>query len=92
MTILIDPAVLIRAGRDAVDHAGDLRRTTARIDLDVTTVDAAPAEALLADRLTALADRMADNGVSLEWIGRDFRGLDTRVSFRMMHHYNATWR
>ena len=92
MTFELDPDTLVRAGRDAEETAAHLREAGAAIEFGPTATLDWEARARLQRRVHRLANRIGDNGRSLQAFVRDAEAVDRQVSFTFLVLSNAVWR
>jgi hypothetical protein len=92
MTFNLDPDVVIRAGRTAVDEAAALRDAAALIDFGPTLVEDGAARDRLIRRVRRLSARLGANGRSLQAFVREAEAADTEVSFSFLVMSTTEWR
>jgi len=92
MTFNLDPDVLLRAGRTAVDEAAALRGAAASIDFGPTAVEDDAARDRLIRRVRRLSARLAANGRSLQAFAHEAEAVDTEVSFGFVVLSATEWR
>lgn len=90
--LVVDPDILIHAGRASVDRADSLRGCAGDLWIADAGFPAFAAEQRLRERVRQLAARLRHNGEALEEIGVEARALDGAVSAAFLRLGTDGWR